>query len=236
MSALSAGGEPSPRAPVRLRVGVSGHRQPPKLPVQSEPALRAQVADILAAASDAVRTAGGDRSPERAVTSSLAEGADRIVAEAGLDRGFALNAILPFARAEYERDFATAASRAAFAQLLARAATVVELNGSAERRPQAYEAAGLLMLANIDLLIAIWDGAKAAGVGGTAQIVSRALAGGLVVAWIKPTKPDTLLISAPPPGDPSPGETQISAGAQFRGADLAAVGVAVKESILRRMR
>ena len=51
-----------------------------------------------------------------------------------------------------------------------------ELAGDAGERPQAYKAAGLFMLTKIDLLIAIWDGEHAAGIGGTAQIVERALA------------------------------------------------------------
>jgi hypothetical protein len=236
MSAFSAGGETSLRAPVCLRVGVSGHRQPPKLPAASEPSLRAHVGRILTAAGEVARAAGADRPPELAVVSSLAEGADRIVAEAGLAAGFALNAILPFARAEYERDFATAQSRAAFAELLARAAAVIELSGAAAARPQAYEAAGLLMLANIDLLIAIWDGARAAGVGGTAQIVGRALARGIVVAWIRPTNPGTLLISTVRPNGPPPADAETSPEAHFRAADAAAVAAAVKEITLRPAR
>jgi hypothetical protein len=233
MSAFSAGGEPSLRAPVRLRVGVSGHRQPPKLPAETEPSLRAHVGRILTAAGEVARAVGDDRPCELAVVSSLAEGADRIIAEAGLAAGFALNAILPFARAEYERDFATAQSRAVFADLLARAAAVIELNGTAAARPQAYEAAGLLMLANVDLLIAIWDGAKAAGVGGTAQIVGRALGRGIVVAWIKPTNPGTLLISTARPHEPPPADAETSPEAHFRTADAAAIGAVVKEITLR---
>ena len=45
---------------------------------------------------------------------SLAEGADRIVAQAGLSAGFALSAILPFGRGVYCDDFKSEASRAEF--------------------------------------------------------------------------------------------------------------------------
>ena len=84
--------EPHPPAPrVRLRVGVSGHRVPPKLPARSEAPLRALL-DRMFAAFAAV-------ADEVVVVSSLAEGSDRLVAEAGLKAGFALQAVLPFTSA-----------------------------------------------------------------------------------------------------------------------------------------
>src|SRR5208282_358321 len=80
------------------------------------------------------------------VVSSLAEGSDRLVAEAGLAAGFGLEAVLPLTRAEYARDFDRPSSRAAFERLLARSAAVFDLNGAADERPRAYEAAGFVML------------------------------------------------------------------------------------------
>ena len=157
--------------------------------------MRAHVDRILAAIAATARKA--DSATELVIVSSLAEGSDRIVAEAGLAAGFALQAILPFAKAEYERDFETEMSRREFDALHARAGDVFELDGAADQRPRAYEAAGLFMLANIDVLIAIWDGAVAAGIGGTAQIVERAVADGIAVVWIEPTHPNAMQISRP---------------------------------------
>jgi hypothetical protein len=100
---------------------------------------------------------------------------------------------------------------------------VFELDGAADERPRACEAAGLFMLANIDVLIAIWDGEVAAGVGGTAQIVERAIADGIVVVWIEPSHPNAIRISRSGAG--------ASAGLKstFRPADVATVaGVAEK--------
>ena len=77
------------------------------------------------------------------IVSSLAEGSDRIVAAAGLAVGFALQAVLPFEKAEYERDFETPMSRSEFEELLGHACDVFELDGAADERPRAYEAAGL---------------------------------------------------------------------------------------------
>jgi hypothetical protein len=208
-----------------LRIGVSGHRAPPKLPTQSEAPLRAFLDRILATIVKTAQKPDGDypggqsanTASKFVIVSSLAEGSDRIVAEAGLAAGYALEAVLPFARAEYARDFAGPESRATFERLLARASSVIELHGVADERPRAYEAAGLFMLANIDLLIAIWDGEAAAGIGGTAQIVSRAIADGIFVVWIDPQNPQAVQVSR--------------SGESFRAADLAAVARVIKEII-----
>jgi len=57
------------------------------------------------------------------------------------------------------------------------------------------------MLQNIDLLIAIWDGEAAAGRGGTAQIVNRAVADGIAVVWLDPASPHTIGLSWRGAGD-----------------------------------
>lgn len=209
-----------------LRIGVSGHRVPPKLPEESEAPLRAHVDRILAAIAAAARKA--DAATELVIVSSLAEGSDRIVAAAGLAAGFALEVVLPFNRAEYALDFATETSRSEFEQLLGRACEVVELGGDADERPRAYEAAGLFMLANIEVLIAIWDGEVADGVGGTAQIVERAIADGIVVVWIEPSHPDAMQIARPGTGAAPAGSTATVKSA-FRSGDMATMARAVEE-------
>jgi hypothetical protein len=224
----------------RLHIGVSGHRLPPKLPDEAEAPLRLLLHRIFAAisgAGHATEAAHGPRVPENkadsvdkpVVVSSLAEGSDRIVAEAGLAAGFDLEAVLPFHRAEYARDFDTQASRVEFDQLLTRASTVVELEGAANDRPHAYEAAGLFMLAKINLLVAIWDGEMAAGIGGTAEIVGRAVANGIVVLWIEPTRLDALRLSWPDPGNRRLTESKVRPKDTFQSADVTMVARAVKE-------
>ena len=161
------------------------------------------------------------------VLSDLAEGADRIVAEAGLAAGFMLQALLPLERAEYARDFKAPDSLAAFEGLLGRAFSVFELDGAVDERDHAYEAAGLLMLANIDLLITIWDGKDTAGIGGAAQIVNRAIAYGIPVVWIDPTNPNAMQLARPkdlPPANARPQDA-------FRSADEAAIAAAVEDII-----
>jgi hypothetical protein len=226
-----------------LSIGVSGHRLPPKLPTESVAPLRALLDGLLAAIRDAARSAETDAAawPDRGagdfdatrfarnvvIVSSLAEGADRLVAQAGIAAGFGLEVVLPLARAEYARDFTTQESRAEFEYLFGRAAAIVELDASADQRPRAYEAAGLFMLSRIDLLIAVWDGLAAAGVGGTADIVRRAMAGGIGVVWIEPAPPHAIRLSGGAAGLP-PADT-LPALECFRSTDVAAVAEVAKQ-------
>jgi hypothetical protein len=186
-----------PRPQASLRVGVTGHRVGAKFSDAQAEAVRSTIdhllADIAAHAEQAVARnalafAGGK--PALSTISALAEGSDRIVAEAGLVRGLPLNVILPFSRADYRDDFESEASRKTFDSLLARAGAVFELDGNRETAERAYEAAGLLMLANADIVIAIWDQLPADGIGGTAKIVEHAVAEGVPVILIDPRTPN----------------------------------------------
>ncbi len=222
---------------IRVRVGVSGHRVPPKLPAESAAPLRALLDRILATIVDTAHNVESDypdgqsatSASKFAIVSSVAEGSDRIVTEAGLVAGFGLEAVLPFARAEYACDFETPESRATFERLLAQAAAVFELDGAAGERPRAYEAAGFVMLANVDLLIAIWDGEEAAGIGGTAQIVSRAIADGIPVIRIDPKNPSAMQISWSRTEELLPAHAYAQPQHTFRTADDATVADAIKE-------
>jgi hypothetical protein len=180
---------------VRLRVGVTGHRIGPKLPLETVAPIRQTidriVAAIAASARDIIAKSNGglvDTSLELVVVSALAEGSDRVVAEAGLAAEFSLEVVLPFTKAEYLRDFESAASREVFEALVGRAVSVIALDGNRAQENRAYEAAGLVMLANCDLLIAIWDQNEASGVGGTALVVDRAVNEGIPVVLVNPAQ------------------------------------------------
>lgn len=164
------------------------------------PALRAAVAAVLelvrteverlAAAAPARAVYAGESAtfarPLLRLVSPLADGADRLAAEEGLRFGYRLEAALPFAPDEYEQDF-DPPGREQFRALLARAApAVLALDGAhGALRDASYEAVGRLVGRNCDLLIAIWDGAPAAGRGGTAEIVQFAARAGPPVWWIR---------------------------------------------------
>lgn len=174
-----------PRAPLALRVGVTGTRH---LTPDAAEALRPAVADILAAlaretarlAEDA-RTQGvyAEGGPVLRLLSPLAEGGDRLVAEEGPKAGYALFSPLPFPQAQYEEDFPQTVG--AFRALLAQGETL-ELDGERGAfAPESYREVGRFVVRNCDLLIAIWDGARESGPGGTAEIVRYAVRAGLPV-------------------------------------------------------
>ncbi|MDQ3802310.1 MAG: hypothetical protein M3416_00415 [Acidobacteriota bacterium] len=103
---------------------------------------------------------------------SLAVGADQLFANAVLRRGGSLEVVIPFAG--YERTFSEGRDRQEYTQLLQHAlrTEVLEKHGSDE---EAYFASGKRMVDQSELLIAVWDGLPATGLGGTGDVVSYAL-------------------------------------------------------------
>jgi hypothetical protein len=195
-----------PKVRMTVRIGVTGHR-PAKLPAAGTNGLSGAIECVLKLIQDVVGHLHGEAAdlfestePALRVVSPLAEGADRLVALQGQVLGFELECLLPFARSQYEFDFRTQESKMEFHRLLACARSVRELDGCRDtvaQRAQAYEAAGRAALRNCDLLLAIWDGGRPGGVGGTGQIVAEALAMNLPVIWIKAKAPhEALLLEA----------------------------------------
>ena len=118
------------------------------------------------------------------VLSSLAEGADRLLASRLLLLlGARLWVPLPLAKEEYLEDFETPSSRIEFLDLLGQAERVIQMPACGQRE-EGYLAAGGYVLDNSDVLLAIWDGEPAQGKAGTAEIVSLARQRSLPLAWI----------------------------------------------------
>ena len=158
---------PVGRVPLRLRIGVTGHRVLP-----DERAIAARVDEVLARLP-------GLLPPDLTshvlleIVSPLGEGADRIVAERVLHVPDAILEIpLPLATVDYEQDFESDASRERFHALLARRERVWVVGG--EDRNDAYRETGAYVVDSCDLLIAVWDGLPSRGAGGTADVVDRA--------------------------------------------------------------
>jgi hypothetical protein len=174
----SPGAEPMRGA---LGIGVTGHRLERLDGVDLE-ALRASLRAVLE------QIAAGQPDKMRLVT-SLADGADSIAAEEALGLGWTLDAVLPLHREDYLRDFEDPTARADHETLLTRAANIFELDGdrSVEGGSAiAYERAGRVVLAQSDILIAVWDGGPVRGRGGAAQIVSEAVLAGIPVIHLHP--------------------------------------------------
>jgi len=100
---------------------------------------------------------------------SLAVGADQLFARSVLQHGGILHVVIPFEN--YEVSFCKSAERQAYLDLLDDAADfeVLPKCGTDE---EAYLAAGKRVVDLSDLLVAVWDGLPARGMGGTADIVA----------------------------------------------------------------
>jgi hypothetical protein len=138
--------------------------------------------------------------PELTLVSALADGADTIAAKAALGLGYALDAPLPFAEAEYENDFGSDAADQPtplqdFRALVEKARSVLQLPGQRRttvdtkeqgdlKENRAYEAVGLTVLSQADILLAVWDGKLSRGRGGTAEMVAEAARAGIPIVLI----------------------------------------------------
>jgi hypothetical protein len=150
-------------------LGVTGHQTVP-------PAAR----DFVAAAlRDLLRDV---ESPVAAFT-SLAAGADQLVAKELVRAGGRLHVIVP--SRHYEQTFTADDDLACFRSLLEAADAVTELD-YAEPSEEAFLAAGKSVVDNCDRLIAVWDGKPARGLGGTADVVMYARAAGKAVSIVWP--------------------------------------------------
>jgi hypothetical protein len=116
--------------------------------------------------------------------SALAEGSDRMFAQAALARGYRLDVLLPFTSTDYETTFGDTATTPVYRALLARASSKVELPGSLAASTAAYEVVGRATVDACHILVAVWDGKPAAGRGGTPEIIEYAAAKGKPVLWI----------------------------------------------------
>ena len=201
---IASGMRPSPpKVPFALGLGVTGHRSDllDGSIALIERRMDAVVVEILAAARRIASEGAGyfaDRAARFSLVSQLAEGADQIAARTALDHGIELHVVLPFERAEYERDFAGEEARERFAGLVARADRLLELPGHREAALQAYLMAGRATVAHCDLLIAVWDGKPPRGRGGTGEVVEIALLAGTPIVHIpvNADEPISLLWSA----------------------------------------
>ena len=190
-----------------FRVAVTGHREE-RISDSIKDATYNSVKKVLGVIENAVTEAhskskryySNDEARLR-LHSSLAEGADRIVASAALDIGWEVQAALPFSIESYEKDFASDLSKEEFHHLLSRSSIITELDHSRNDADSAgYMAVGELMVRNCDMLVTLWDGEPARGNGGTAHVVELALAQGVPVVWVHLDDPSRIFFIAPTNG------------------------------------
>lgn len=156
-----------------LTIGVSGHR------------FLAEVGKLSAGIDQAlnfIEKTFGDSSFR--VISSLAEGADRLAARHVLKRpGAQLVVPLPFPQDVYLSDFKSLESKKEFQVLLSEADQIVPFPLS-PTRGDAFSAVGTYLLNHSDLILVLWDGQEAQGIGGTGELAAAARLQKLPLAWI----------------------------------------------------
>jgi SMODS and SLOG-associating 2TM effector domain 3 len=141
-------------------VGLTGHRR-----LKNEEAVRALIREQVEVLSRTVRG-------RLTGCSSAAIGADTLFAETCAALNVPWKALLPFSTAEFKTDFSET-QWAHAAELLA-GAVETEVSGSAEDRTAAYLRCGLRTVDEADVMIAVWNGLPARGVGGTGDVVRYA--------------------------------------------------------------
>jgi len=194
----------APQPLLGYSVGIVGHRSDR---IADPGQVRARIVEILLALEEALDKSAvsgfypAGRQPLRLV-SALAEGADRIAAMAAVEAGIELDIVLPFVPTEYRKDFTDEASRKQFDELLDKSARVLILDGNGAERQRAYEAAGMTMLDNCDLLIAVWDGGPGRGRGGTREVIEEAARRTIPVVVIDPAGSAAVVRSGGPGARP----------------------------------
>lgn len=158
---------------VPLIVAVTGHRD---LVAAEIPGIRERIAKFL--------TDARAEYPDRGVSvmSSLAEGADQLVAEEAVRLGVPLIVPLPMPRNLYVKDFDSVAVREKFEFLSSRAAetyelpltpgnTIQSISKYGNARDLQYAQLGVFLCAHCHILLALWDGKDNDRLGGTGQVV-----------------------------------------------------------------
>lgn len=187
------GESPAPglRPRLALRFGIKGHR-PPCLARDHHQAAASACAGIFAETKQVLADIYSehselfsDEAPLIRLISALASGADTVAAKAAMDSGIALSACLPFPKPIYSRDLSKEDWRLA-EELAIEADSALAITYYEAGDDAAYEAVGRLVLAQSDILIAIWDGEPARGRRGTTDVVAEAIARHIPVIHINP--------------------------------------------------
>jgi hypothetical protein len=204
-----------PKPHLTVRVGVTGHR-PEKLNGTAVDNVERRISEVFAAIEDIgtkILTENTDfyaqETPIVRLVSGFAEGADQIAVARRLE-GWRTEALLPFPRQEFAKDFAESEEGGGsdrtprLEEALQKADVITELPTPPESRERGYANMGSLLLGQIDVLIAVWDG-KRARPGGTGSVVKAAFADGVPVIWISTIEdhPASMLDTFEPDGHPT---------------------------------
>ena len=106
-----------------------------------------------------------------ASVSSAASGADTLFVEEVARRKLPCLLVLPFPKARFQQDFSPGDWQRIL-PLLEKATRVEEVEG-AQSAQGAYMEAGIRTAAQADIMVVVWDGKPAGGLGGTGDVVAE---------------------------------------------------------------
>ena len=157
----------SPKSPLRIRLGVTGHRvikDQESTALKVKEILRSKIYELLQ------NKIPGEKSIPAltfTIVTPLAEGADRLIAkEALMFPESIIEVVLPFAKDDYMQDFETEESRQEFEELYRKSQKPIVLKNNlsagalstierTEARNKAYEDVGRYVVTHCDVLIAL---------------------------------------------------------------------------------
>jgi hypothetical protein len=186
-----------------LAIGITGHRNLHANP--NTPLIAATLHSLFADLNRALRSAAqhellffSKAEPVLRTVCMAAEGADLLGAQAARAAGSATFYVLPFPFDEYQRDFSSPTAASASRSLFESANAQLILPGERTEAERSYERANEIILANIDLLVAVWNGKRARGRAGTGDVVQSAISRRIPVVVIAPDQPaQPTLLTAP---------------------------------------
>jgi hypothetical protein len=151
-----------------MNVGITGHQR------LDDPTAWSWVGDVI-------RSELATLTPPLVGVTSLAIGADQLLAELILKQGGSIHAVLPYH--DIERSFSPE-DLPLYRKLASQAdLEVLDTPGTDQ---DAYLAAGIRVVDLSDLVIAVWNGLPAGGTGGTADVVKYALNKNVPLVHIEP--------------------------------------------------
>lgn len=164
-------------------IGFTGHR----LGI-NETVIRPALTDVLEELKQRAENVGGIAE----LYASISEGADTLCVEAARVLNLPVHLLLPLPEEEFAQDFSSPDAWERSRLELERARLrpgrdSVQTVAGESSRPECYYNQGIHMLDALDVLVAVWDGEPAKGMGGTGEIVSQARAIGVPVIWINST-------------------------------------------------
>lgn len=156
--------------PAVLAIGFTGHRI-----LHGETNARKAIRDLLCA----------QQAAHQGILygiSSAAMGGDQIFAECCIELQIPLRILLPAPAEQFREDFDEDSWLRT--ERILKAAISVEVTGSSRNRDERFYDCGIQTVEESQLLVALWNGERSRGVGGTQEMVAFAEQTGHPVAWI----------------------------------------------------